>query len=326
MPLILSVRNADRLAFAVPPPIRLDERGCVIGRAPDVDWTLTDDRNTVSARHCEIAYRDGGYVIVDSSTNGTFVNGNRLTGPVRLAEGDVIRIGPFELAAKLSAPEPGPRGEAPLPGTAMSVGQTRLPGTTSYPAPGVTPSTTPASGAAIEHLLRAAGLRRDAVRSGDGEILAAAGQLLRQMAASLGALLDLRRRAITQMGANIGRATTVRANPLERPVDQALAQMLSTPDGSGLSGAQAVEQALADLDAHQLALLKAMQGAMRATLEQISPDAIRRRAGGAKAKEAALWKAYEEAFAGTPQDRENSFIEIFAKEFRQAYEALATKR
>ena len=41
---------------------------------------------------------------------------------------------------------------------------------------------------------------------------------------------------------------------------------------------RAVEDAFYDLQSHQMATLKAMQGALRATLDRFSPESIRNRA------------------------------------------------
>lgn len=66
----------------------------VIGRSTECDVVLTS-RN-VSRRHAEIIESARGYVIVDNSTNGTFVNGDRVSGQRVLERGDVIRIGEDE--------------------------------------------------------------------------------------------------------------------------------------------------------------------------------------------------------------------------------------
>lgn len=63
----------------------------VIGRE-SAQVPLTD--NTVSRRHCEIAQRDGLYVLSDlSSANGTFINGLRVKSPQAVRVGDQLRIG-----------------------------------------------------------------------------------------------------------------------------------------------------------------------------------------------------------------------------------------
>lgn len=65
-----------------------------IGRAADCTVRL-DERN-VSRQHARL-WRDGADVMLEDlgSSNGTFVNGHRITGPVRLREGDQLLIGSF---------------------------------------------------------------------------------------------------------------------------------------------------------------------------------------------------------------------------------------
>ncbi|NTU84996.1 MAG: FHA domain-containing protein, partial [Chloroflexales bacterium] len=66
-----------------------------IGRA-GCDVTL--DNPQVSRFHAQIDQTAGGAVLRDAgSTNGTFVNGRRLSGPHSLRPGDVIQIGAFKL-------------------------------------------------------------------------------------------------------------------------------------------------------------------------------------------------------------------------------------
>jgi len=67
----------------------------LIGRDPDSYLPL--NHPTVSFRHAMIAKQNGGLVIRDlGSTNGTFVNGNRIS-QAPLSSGDEIQIGPFKL-------------------------------------------------------------------------------------------------------------------------------------------------------------------------------------------------------------------------------------
>ena len=68
-----------------------------IGRNGDNNLALEGDEYA-SGRHARFdARRDGIYVDDVGSTNGTFVNGIRLTGRRRLVPGDVIKIGETEL-------------------------------------------------------------------------------------------------------------------------------------------------------------------------------------------------------------------------------------
>jgi pSer/pThr/pTyr-binding forkhead associated (FHA) protein len=48
----------------------------------------------VSRKHSRLSFQGGKYVLEDlGSTNGTFVNGQRLAGPVVLKPGDVVSLG-----------------------------------------------------------------------------------------------------------------------------------------------------------------------------------------------------------------------------------------
>jgi S1-C subfamily serine protease len=72
-----------------------DKPVVTIGRHPlsDVRFDAERDRD-VSARHAEIRVEDGRALLLDAgSTNGTFVNGRRITGPTALASGDDVRFG-----------------------------------------------------------------------------------------------------------------------------------------------------------------------------------------------------------------------------------------
>lgn len=65
-----------------------------IGRSKDNNNIVIED-SKVSRSHLQIINDDNGdyYVIDLDSTNGTFVNGNRITGKVQLHKGDIVVIG-----------------------------------------------------------------------------------------------------------------------------------------------------------------------------------------------------------------------------------------
>jgi len=68
-----------------------------IGNAKDNDIVL--EAATVSRYHAVIRRRIGGYTVTDlESTNGTFVNGLRITNPTGLKRGDDVRFGDARFA------------------------------------------------------------------------------------------------------------------------------------------------------------------------------------------------------------------------------------
>jgi pSer/pThr/pTyr-binding forkhead associated (FHA) protein len=74
----------------------------VIGRE-EADITVEDQE--ISRRHAEVRPSGDAIEIEDlGSTNGTFVNEERITGPRTLAAGDVVRVGQSEFEAEAEAP------------------------------------------------------------------------------------------------------------------------------------------------------------------------------------------------------------------------------
>src|SRR5215469_5626779 len=98
--------------------VDLGER-TTIGRVEDNAFQIAEP--SVSSRHCEILLRGEDVVVKDlNSTNGTFINGEKITEGV-LKPGQTLRLGNVEL--KLDAPgAPGapsaPSAPAATPGTA----------------------------------------------------------------------------------------------------------------------------------------------------------------------------------------------------------------
>jgi pSer/pThr/pTyr-binding forkhead associated (FHA) protein len=81
-----------RLGKSPKPEYDLSEQAVIIGREAINDIMLQELE--ISRRHASITFADGRYTIEDlNSTNGTFVNGRRISTPVVLHDGDVIDLG-----------------------------------------------------------------------------------------------------------------------------------------------------------------------------------------------------------------------------------------
>jgi sigma-B regulation protein RsbU (phosphoserine phosphatase) len=76
--------------------IELAEPGLTVGRAAPADVMLRDVE--ISRNHCRLTLEAGVPMIADlKSTNGTFVDGRRITAPAKLTDGCIIRIGRHQL-------------------------------------------------------------------------------------------------------------------------------------------------------------------------------------------------------------------------------------
>jgi pSer/pThr/pTyr-binding forkhead associated (FHA) protein len=85
----------------------LDELPLVIGRLPGVDIVIDDTR--ISRQHARLTEREGQLQIEDlGSSNGTFVNGERISAPKPLQDGDQIGLGQFLRFRLQMAPQPEP--------------------------------------------------------------------------------------------------------------------------------------------------------------------------------------------------------------------------
>src|SRR5207249_7752839 len=106
--------------------MEFDKSEVTIGRVQGNDIILP--KGNVSKRHSRIVLKDGKFIIVDlKSTNGTYVNGRKITSPLVIKPTDKIYIGDFILAvedgegaavaasAGASAPPVAPPKKAPPP-------------------------------------------------------------------------------------------------------------------------------------------------------------------------------------------------------------------
>jgi type VI secretion system FHA domain protein len=79
--------------------------GGTIGRATDNAWILPDPERYLSGKHVRIDFRAGSYVLVDTSSNGTYVNGAQVPlGKYHdyvLKDGDCVRLGEYELLVSI---------------------------------------------------------------------------------------------------------------------------------------------------------------------------------------------------------------------------------
>src|ERR1700743_2987090 len=117
-----------------------------IGRVQGNDIILP--KGNVSKRHSRIVLKDGKVIIVDhKSTNGTYVNGRKITSPLVVKDSDKIYIGDFivgvdeaaasegdgtsdvSTAAPVERPPSGPgAGRPPRPTEAQPIAPGQVPG------------------------------------------------------------------------------------------------------------------------------------------------------------------------------------------------------
>jgi pSer/pThr/pTyr-binding forkhead associated (FHA) protein len=117
---------------AVGMSILLDDE-LLIGRHADGAGRLADD-DEISRSHARISLDRSGFCAIEDlgSTNGTFVNGLRISGPQTLSVGDTVELGGTTLVVRelpIAATERSPRAVRPQP--------------TLVPEPGASPAPVP---------------------------------------------------------------------------------------------------------------------------------------------------------------------------------------
>ncbi len=138
------VSLVDGREYAVP------AEGLVIGR--DASCDVVVPTSEVSRRHAEISPSNEGYVLKDTSTNGVFVNGERVSVTQTLGRGDIVRVGNedfrfyADLVVDATPPDvtPTPTEPAAAAQAAREAASARSAAREATPAP---PATAPASGA-----------------------------------------------------------------------------------------------------------------------------------------------------------------------------------
>jgi len=94
-----NTNHAASVTLPVQHSISLKKKSVLLGRDPQANLPL--DAPTVSRRHATIdSDAQGRYILQDYSTNGVFVDGQRVNGKVVLANGAKIRIGPYTLVLR----------------------------------------------------------------------------------------------------------------------------------------------------------------------------------------------------------------------------------
>jgi type VI secretion system FHA domain protein len=128
MALKLTVLSEQRAPLGSRGSIVFGVGGGSIGRAHDNDWVLPDPQRYLSAHHARVRFRDGGFHLLDTSTNGVFINdrnvalGRRSSHPLR--DGDSLRLGEYRIGVSIDGDGP----EAPEASAVFPLGPAHQPG------------------------------------------------------------------------------------------------------------------------------------------------------------------------------------------------------
>ncbi|NCO22266.1 MAG: FHA domain-containing protein, partial [Rhodobacterales bacterium] len=97
-------------------PVVMVGRSLTIGRGPENDVCLPDPGKVISKTHCSIEENAGDVVLIDLSTNGTFLNYGKVPlgrTPTPLNDGDILTLGSYELLVEIQRPRDADAGLLP---------------------------------------------------------------------------------------------------------------------------------------------------------------------------------------------------------------------
>lgn len=118
MELILEITSEERHRLGDSATKCFQAVGGVIGRHPDCDWQILDEKRHLSGRHAVVSCEEDGFHITDISTNGVFVNnsGQPLgrNQRMKLSDADRLSMGNMEFVVRLDMTADSPGYSAPL--------------------------------------------------------------------------------------------------------------------------------------------------------------------------------------------------------------------
>jgi len=94
-----------------------------------------------------------------------------------------------------------------------------------------------------------------------------------------------------------------------------------------MTATDAVNEALKDIKAHEVAMITGMEAAIKDVLSRLDPKTLEERIGKGggfadmlKGRKSRYWETYEQLYAEIAEQAEHDFHEFFSKEFAKAYE------
>lgn len=342
---MMSIRVVSRGGEALGVPLRASfgDAGGDIGRGSDCTLVLPDPQRRISRKHALVSCRDGCLYIRQIGANlNVEMNGTPLAPGLEhaLFEGASLRIGHYLLqvdadadagagaddrtSALLDTP-PGAPAAGLLRGVLADV-LGDVPGDDG----GVDlllDETAPPE-RLLQSLYEGLGVAPPAAPS--PEQLRLVGALLRAALDGTLRLLAARSVAKREFGAEATLLQTRENNPLKFMPDAnaALAHLLGPAQRGFVTPLAAIDDAFADLRAHELAVLAGMRAALDAMLARFDPAVLEPRLAPpgrwpalAASRKARLWERYAEEYAQLVQEVENDLEPLFGRAFLQAYQA-----
>ena len=297
-----------------------------LGRDPTCDWVVDDPEGTLSRLHCLVSAEGGALKLVDRSTNGVFLEGDRrapFDTPVALAPGDAFRMGALTLlveAADVRPVDPAstmlftPGGGGPSP---MAEDWVEPPPATSAHR----------DASLIEAFCEGARLDASALSSEDPvDLMRRVGAIYQQTILGLAALMADRARVKGEHQLDRTTIATSDNNPFKWAPSRKLAEdLLCGRETAFLSDAAAVRASFEDVARHLAGVVAGAEAATALVSETLAPEAIeaeaRARASLLRSRAGAAWdvlRARHARLSGAEPASEGSLRRAFADAYERS--------
>ena len=329
------------------------EEGGTIGRSLQNDWILPDPDRYISGRHATIDYRGGIYYLMDTSSNGVYLNGDceplGKEKPQRLFNGDRIRMGDFEMVVSIDSGESLEMPAAELSGSInehaaslveedplktgmLLLDEEEITGDEEFQSAlfGAPTDTGVAEHAAeiVEEALEAEPVEPQSTDL--GSLMQNAGEVMREFVDGVTQLLASR--ANMKNAFRLDQTTVLPRNnnpiKLSANIKDSIMQLLVGKEGEYLGPRDAVREVCRDLLFHQDALLDGMDRSFKEFADRFDPDELRenfdRTLGSsflAKFRnKSKYWDLYSDLYPILTNKGGGRFPQMYAEEFVTAYE------
>ncbi len=188
-----------------------------------------------------------------------------------------------------------------------------------------------ASNQAVDAFLQGAGLEPSTLSADEiNEFMASAGRLLRVMSEGYKQILETRTSLKSEFRLGVTTIRPAQNNPFKFSIDAngALAKLLFPTEKGYLPPIESVQEAIDDIQAHQMATLSGLRMALSTLVHRFDPESVEKEFQSISTidsllpfvRKAKCWDLFKTRYLIAEADAENDFLHLLGDEFASAYE------
>ncbi len=184
---------------------------------------------------------------------------------------------------------------------------------------------------AVDAFLQGAGLEPSTLSPDEiNEFMASAGRLLRVMSEGYKQILETRTSLKSEFRLGVTTIRPTQNNPFKFSIDAngALAKLLFPTEKGYLPPIESVQEAIDDIQAHQMATLSGLRVALSTLVHRFDPESVEKEFQSVSTidgllpfvRKAKYWDLFKHRYQIAEADAENDFLHLLGDEFASAYE------